>query len=526
MKNKNNHLYLDNNFIVLLAIFMWLSFTAFIRPLSLPDEGRYVGVALEMLNSHDWSTPALNGLPFFHKPPLFYWLTALGMLIFGVNEWAARLAPIIGASLTIWAMFLFVGKWSNKTHAYILACSLATMPLFFAVSQYANLDMLVCACISITIILFINAILSIEQSIKYKASLFGAFIFAGLGLLAKGLIGIALPAIILILWCIFTQRKRRLKHLFSPYGLLLFALVGMPWFVYMQIKYANFYDYFFVYQHFKRFTGHEFNNQQPIWFFVPVLLVLNLPWTFYLYNAYKLYKTTKIVQTINKDIHILMWIWLMVVLVFFSLPQSKLVGYILPCIPPIAYLISYYLAQKFDQGIITKLKLKIMLIGSAIFCVIIVFVALYIAPYTSKSLRFLPIKADDQILMLDYFVYDMPFYLKLKAPILVASNWHDIEGIKKNDNWKKELFDAAEFNTSLANKLFVDIKDMNKISSILCAKKNTWIISKYDDKNYINSIKFPWLKNAQTVYVNKHIQVWKFTVNNNNNNNENLNCVK
>ena len=75
----------------------WLGFTAGLRPLLLPDEGRYVGVAWEMLRSGDWLTPTLNGLPFFHKPPLFYWITAASMSVFGLHEWAARLAPVLGA---------------------------------------------------------------------------------------------------------------------------------------------------------------------------------------------------------------------------------------------------------------------------------------------------------------------------------------------------------------------------------------------------------------------------------------------
>src|SRR5689334_2016600 len=67
----------------------WLGCTAWMRPLFLPDEGRYVGVAWEMLASGNWLTPTLDGMPFFHKPPLFYWLTALAMNAFGANEWAA-----------------------------------------------------------------------------------------------------------------------------------------------------------------------------------------------------------------------------------------------------------------------------------------------------------------------------------------------------------------------------------------------------------------------------------------------------
>lgn len=80
------------------CIFAWLAAMAWFRPLAAPDEGRYAGVAWEMLRSGDWLVPRLNGLPFFHKPPLFYWISAAAMSVFGVSEWPARLPSLIGAT--------------------------------------------------------------------------------------------------------------------------------------------------------------------------------------------------------------------------------------------------------------------------------------------------------------------------------------------------------------------------------------------------------------------------------------------
>ena len=82
-----------------LAMVAWLAFAIGLHPLTLPEEGRYVGVAWEMLRSGDWIVPTQNGLPFFHKPPLFYWLTAASMQLFGTNAAAARFAPLLAASL-------------------------------------------------------------------------------------------------------------------------------------------------------------------------------------------------------------------------------------------------------------------------------------------------------------------------------------------------------------------------------------------------------------------------------------------
>src|SRR5689334_14106977 len=99
--------------VLLLLTVVWLGASAGLRQLSLPDEGRYVGVAWEMLRSGDWLTPTLDGLPFFHKPPLFYWITAASLSLFGLNEWAARAAPIFGGFVAAASLYLFTRRWAN-----------------------------------------------------------------------------------------------------------------------------------------------------------------------------------------------------------------------------------------------------------------------------------------------------------------------------------------------------------------------------------------------------------------------------
>ena len=126
-----------------LALFAWLAFTAWARPLTLPDEGRYIGVAWEMLQSGHWAVPTLDGMPFFHKPPLFYWISAAAMAIFGPHAWAARMPSVLGAALAAWSLWLFMRRWDGEREARRAALILATQPLLFMGGQIANLDMLV-----------------------------------------------------------------------------------------------------------------------------------------------------------------------------------------------------------------------------------------------------------------------------------------------------------------------------------------------------------------------------------------------
>ncbi|HEY4066818.1 MAG TPA: glycosyltransferase family 39 protein, partial [Burkholderiaceae bacterium] len=151
-----------------LLAFAWLAGLAWLRPLALPDEGRYVGVAWEMLRSGNWVTPTLDGLPFFHKPPLFYWITAAALELLGPNEWAARSASILGGATTVAVLYLALREWLGERSARMAALVLATQPLFFGASQYANLDMLVAACISVSILLGARAALHLEAGLAYR----------------------------------------------------------------------------------------------------------------------------------------------------------------------------------------------------------------------------------------------------------------------------------------------------------------------------------------------------------------------
>lgn len=257
---------------------VWLAALAWPRPLMLPDEGRYVGVAWEMMRSGDWLAPTLNGLPYFHKPPLFYWITAASMSLFGPGDWSARAAPIVGAWAGAMAIYRFIRRWWGHRAGNNALVALLAQPLFYIGGQFANLDMLVAGCITVTIVLMAQAALDVERGHRYRAVLAGAYGAAAVGVLAKGLIGAVLPALVVGAWLVVGRRWRALRTLLSWPGVVIFALVAAPWFIAMQWRFADFLDYFFVMQHFKRFASGGFNNVQPFWFYPAILIVFTLPW--------------------------------------------------------------------------------------------------------------------------------------------------------------------------------------------------------------------------------------------------------
>ena len=327
-----------------IVFLVWFSVLAFLRPLALPDEGRYVGIAWEMLRSGNYLVPTLNGAPYFHKPSLFYWLTAFSLGVFGLNEAAARIAPVLGAWLGAFALYLFMRRWSQSRPVFPVLLILCLHPFYYLGAQYANMDVLVAGFITATILLLAHAVLLIEKQLPYRYPLAAAYGMAGLGFLAKGLIGFVLPALVITIWLGVLRRLFIVFRLVWLPGLLLFVSIVMPWLVSMQNAYPNFFDYFFVTQHFERFAKTGFNNALPFWFYLGVLFlgsILWLPWLWSFFRAKLITLFPKHVGEFSEQsICTLMVVWIGVIALFFSIPNSKLLGYILPVLLPLAFLIA------------------------------------------------------------------------------------------------------------------------------------------------------------------------------------------
>ncbi|KAG0739116.1 hypothetical protein G6F24_017431 [Rhizopus arrhizus] len=133
--------------------------------------------------------------------------------------------------------------------------------------------------ISLCVLASVDTVLRAERGQPYRGMSLAASALAGLAVLAKGLIGLVLPGASLLIWFAWRRRWRGLAAVLWLPALLVFAVVAVPWFVLMQLRFPGFYDYFFVYQHFQRFAASGFNNAQPFWFYLPVVAGLSLTWS-------------------------------------------------------------------------------------------------------------------------------------------------------------------------------------------------------------------------------------------------------
>ncbi|MCW5584048.1 MAG: glycosyltransferase family 39 protein [Gammaproteobacteria bacterium] len=318
-------------------------------PLFIPDEGRYSEVAREMVAMGDYITPRVNGVAFLDKPVLYYWLQAIAIHLFGIKEWALRLFPALFGVLGCVINYVCGRHLFNRRTGLISAIILATSPLYFSGAHYANLDLEVAVFISSTLLCFITGILSQDSSRHYF--LITAYIAAALAFLTKGLIGIAFPAMIVGTWIIVLWRWDILKKIHLILGCLLFLVLVLPWYVLVQRTNPEFLHYFFVTQQVSRFlSSGKFNNPTSVWFYVPIILIGFLPWTSFLIQA--LGSTLKSIWQARREypVELYLFLWATIVLVFFSIPHSKIITYILPIYPALALLVGNFLSNAWDHA--------------------------------------------------------------------------------------------------------------------------------------------------------------------------------
>ncbi|MEO7659560.1 MAG: glycosyltransferase family 39 protein [Pyrinomonadaceae bacterium] len=327
-----------------------------------PDEARYAQVAREMFDRGDWVTPTLGDFHWFEKPALLYWLQIASYHLFGVNEFAARFGPAafgLGTIASLWML----GRRSNFENASQFANFLALIAAstlgILVFSRGASFDIIITFPITAALVSFY--IYDHPEPRSSKRSLFPLvlfYLFVGLSLLAKGLIGIVFPFAIVAFYYLISLRLPGRQFLVSLiWGTLLAVVVASIWYWPMYQRHGyEFINEFFIQHHFQRFTSNKYQHPQPFYFFFWVLPLMTLPWLPFF--AVALWRQVRSLisgrsdagdQTGKRSLQRFAIAWLLVPLVFFSFSGSKLPGYILPAVPAAIILTAVFafeLAQK------------------------------------------------------------------------------------------------------------------------------------------------------------------------------------
>lgn len=322
----------------LLAMF-WLPFVD-------STEARYAEIARKMVETNDWITPQFDyGVPFWGKPPLHTWLSALGMKIFGVGHFGARIFIFLPSIGVLSLCYAWVRRHRSMDEALVAVTVLVSSLLFFGASAFVMTDMVMVLGTTLSMIGFYNC-----ATDRSSRSFWGHLFFVGLaiGMLAKGPVAVVLTGIPVTLWLLAGNRWRLLARLPWTTGLLTAAVLTVPWYVAAEIKTPGFLRYFFVGEHYERFvvsgwqgdlygSGHA-RPMGQIWI---DWLVMFAPWTLFVaVLGFRARRVRAVVQADTGGWHSYLFFWVLAPLLLFTPAANILSAYVLPGIPAAAILLT------------------------------------------------------------------------------------------------------------------------------------------------------------------------------------------
>lgn len=298
-------------------------------PLIGPDEPRYARVAVEMERAGEWVRPTLGGEPWLEKPPLYYWLAGASFSLFGETEAAARVPSVLATLLLVGATALLGARLYGGPAGLHAGFVAGTALLPFAYGRAAAMDMLLAATVTVAIGLAGLRLLGISG----RSGVVAAAAATGLATLAKGPLGLVLPILVVGAYVVATRGWRFVREILSPASIAALLLVAAPWYAAILIDQGrHFLDVFILDHNLQRFTSTIHHHPGPFWFYVPVLLAGLFPWSGLSIPAVLGLRP----RASHPDLFLTLWLALP--FAFFSLAGSKLPGYILPCVPPLAIL--------------------------------------------------------------------------------------------------------------------------------------------------------------------------------------------
>ncbi len=325
------------------------------------DEPRYAQIAREMLTRHDYITPILYGKPWLEKPALYYWRAMFSFKEFGVHDWSARLPSASFAFILISLIYLHIRRFrpGGQLDAALITASCAGIIAF---ARGASTDMQLAApfCIGM-----LGWYAWYETDKKFW--LFDLYFFNGAATLAKGPVAPFLAMAIIFAFIALRREWSLLRRTIWVPGILLYLAMVLPWYIAVTRRNPQFLRVFFLEHNLERFATNLYEHEQPIWYYLAVMVLALMPWTVVAIRAL----VDAAIESVNewrarlaknRYVSHARWgdafpeflvLWTLFPIVFFSLSRSKLPGYILPSLPPLTILTGDYLnrLRQAEKGI-------------------------------------------------------------------------------------------------------------------------------------------------------------------------------
>jgi 4-amino-4-deoxy-L-arabinose transferase-like glycosyltransferase len=314
------------------------------------DEAAYVESARQMHLSGDLLTPRVQGEAFFEKPPLLYWWMIAGFRLFGVEEWGGRLPSAFATLFTALALYGFLRRCGRRDAALPVALVFGLCIQVFLLARTAMTD--ASLTLLMTAVVALGYLAITRDGPPRWSTIVATGVAAGLAVLAKGPVGLALPAVVLLVFLFLRGRLREGLRRLAPGRVLAVALlVAAPWFAIMIRDHGMaFVEEFFVEQNLMRFLKPQEGHSGPPGYYLVILLVGFFPWVVLLPQAIRRVWPRRGAARDESggprpldregDLGFFALLWAGVILLFFAVSRTKLPQYIAPAFPPLAVLVA------------------------------------------------------------------------------------------------------------------------------------------------------------------------------------------
>ena len=314
------------------------------RPLWESDEAMHGQIAKEMVLQGDWITPTYDGIPFYDKPILHFWMVMLCFSLFGINEFSARFPSAILGLGGVLLVYLWASRIYSRRAGILSSLVLATSIEYIILSRNVIHDMSLSFFITLCLFLFHY---SYKKQTITQPTLVLFFASLGCAVLAKGPIGVLLPALIIAVFLLLSKKGAFLLNKNIFWGILIFLMFSLPWYIAMALKNPTYLESFLLEGNLYRFFSAHPVHQQPLYYYLPVIAVGFFPWIIFL-PAACVYQIRSYFAVRSSDTQF-MFIAALFPLIFFSLSRTKLPTYIFPAFPPLAILVGTFWSCGIDH---------------------------------------------------------------------------------------------------------------------------------------------------------------------------------
>jgi len=303
-----------------------------------PVEPRYAEIARVMFARGEWIVPTVNGDVYTDKPILFFWIVLIASKILGaVNEWTVRLPAALGGIGFVLATYWFGRDFFNARIGALAAIITATSFRILWESRWAHIDTLFGFLFLLSIYFGARALLRRGRPNEILL----AYVFMALATLAKGLIGVVLPALLLVALMFVRRDWSMLKAAKLHWGIPLFVIIAGPWFYLVNRATDGKWLSDFIYiHHVRRYTAGA-GHRQPFYYYFTTLPADFLPWTTFAIPALIARRDYR--RAWNEPHIQFLVLWFLTVFVFFTISDTKRDLYLMPLWPTLALFVAGYL---------------------------------------------------------------------------------------------------------------------------------------------------------------------------------------